>query len=83
MRILFVWLAYLVFMAFLNGYKMWRKNVRRGYCSISGLEYYGGVKEGITCTIVMGLGVLFSPMFYIVHSPAILILWLYSYFFKN
>lgn len=83
MAILITWIIYIVCMAFWTAHKMWRKNVARGYAEETSVEFYGGLKEGFGCTIGGAVGLLISPVFLIIHSPALLVMWLVSRFVFN
>ncbi len=78
--VLIAWFLYVIFQAFLFGYKNWRKNVAKGYDPITNLDFYGGFSEGLGAVLACGLGTLFlNPLFWICRLPALGIMFLFSY----
>ena len=80
----YFWLFFIVISATLHGYKNYKGNIDMGYDKIhfeeTGkiVEFHGGLKEAVSCTIAASLGLLFSPIFLIIETvkfiPAAIVL---------
>ena len=81
----YFWILFIVISAIRHGYINYKENRDAGYDKIhfektgKRIEFHGGIKETISCTIAASLGLIISPVFLAIETvkfaPAAIVLY--------
>ena len=84
----YFWIFFIVISAIWHGYKNYKETRNAGYDKVhfektgKRIEFHGGLKETISCTIAASLGLIFSPVFLAIETvkfvPAAIVLYFIS-----
>jgi hypothetical protein len=84
----YFWIFFIMVSAIYHGYKNYKENKDAGYNKVhfektgKRVEFHGGLKETISCTIAASLGLIFSPVFLAIETvkfvPAAIVLYFIS-----
>ena len=84
----YFWIFFIVVSAICHGYNDYKENRDAGYNKVhfektgKRIEFHGGLKETISCTIAASLGLIFSPVFLAIETvkfvPAAIVLYFIS-----